>query len=50
MSSPPASGATSALAARDAMSLAATALLALLAAGDDLGGAPTKPTFTFSTT
>ena len=45
MSSPRGSGATSELSGRltRRLPLVAAALLALLAAGDDLGGAPTKP-------
>ena len=48
MSSPQTGGASS-LSARIArrIALGAAALLALLAAGDDLGGAPTKPTSEF---
>jgi uncharacterized protein DUF4159 len=49
MSSPPASGTRSSLWARLGRigSLAAAALLAVLASGDDLNGAPTKPTSEF---
>ena len=49
MSSPPERGARSSLWARlgRSASLVAAALLAVLASGDDLGGAPTKPTSEF---
>jgi len=49
MSSPPERGARSPLSTRlrRSASLVAAALLAVLASGDDLGGAPTKPTSEF---